>query len=171
MVARARLVVVGVVIVGLGIGLTACMGGRFNPQLVATLIIGDPVAKGGKWEVLISVANMHNGGAAGIQFGIAGDEAITFSNNVDAATIVAVGLNGFTVGAQNYAAGPPPKGALIATNPATGVVGGTILKLTFEAAGEPTRPVVDEAKVKPSDDNNIWITPWALGTDRAYYAK
>jgi len=171
MVARARLIVVGVVVVGLGMALTACMGGWFNPQLVTTLIIGDPVAKGGKWEVLISVANMPDGGAAGMQFGIAGDEAITFSNNVDATTIVAVGLNGFTVGAQTYAAGPPAKGALIATNPATGVVGGTILKLTFEAAGNPTRPVVDEAKVKLSDDNNHWITTWALGTDKAYYAK
>ena len=170
MMARTRLVAVSLLLLVMGIGLTACMGGWFTPQTIVTLIIGNPVAKGGKWEVVISVANMPDGGAAGIQFGTVGNEAITFSNNVNATTIVCIGLNGFTVSAENYVAGPPPKGALIATNPATGVVGGTILKLTFEAAGQPT-VTVDAAKVTLSSDDNHFITGWGLGPGKADYAK
>ena len=168
--ARTRLVVVGAVLLGLAVCLTACMAGWFTPKQIVALIIGDPVAKGSKWEVLISVANMPDGGAAGIQFGTVGNEAITFSNNVIAPRIAATGLNGFTVTAENYVAGPPPKGALIAANPGTGVVGGKILQLTFEATGNPT-VTVDAAKVKLSSDNNNWITGWSLSTDKAYYAK
>ena len=169
--ARTRLIVAGLLLLVVGIGLTACMGGWFTPKMVATLIVGDPVAKGGVWEVLSSVANMPDGGVAGIQFGIAGDEAITFSNNVNAATIVAVGLNGFTVGAQNYAAGPPPKGALIATNPATGVVGGSIVKLTFQATAANPTVTVDKTKVTLLSHLNTWITAWNLATGKVFYAK
>ena len=169
--ARTRLVAAGLLLVVVGIGLTACMGGWFNPQVVATLIIGAPVAKGGGYEVLISVANMPDGGLAGIQFGTAGNEALTFSNNVITATIAAVGLSGFSVGAQNYIAGPPPKGTLIAVNPATGVDGGTILTLTFQATAANPTVTVDKTKVTLLSHQNTWITTWALEKTKAYYAK
>ena len=97
--ARTRLVAAGLLLAMVGIGLTACMGGWFNPQVVATLIIGNPVAKGGGYEVLISVANMPDGGLAGIQFGTAGNEALTLTD-VNIASVVASGKNGFTVTAQ-----------------------------------------------------------------------
>jgi len=164
--ARTRLVAAGLLLVVVGIGLTACMGGWFNPQVVATLIIGAPVAKGGGYEVLISVANMPDGGLAGIQFGTAGNEALTFTD-VNIASVVASGKNGFTVTAQQYTA--PDKGTLIAVNPATGVDGGTILTLTFQATN-PT-VTVDKTKVTLLSHQNTWITTWALEKTKAYYAK
>jgi len=83
--------------------------------------------------------------------------------------VVAVGLNGLTVTAQQYTA--PGKGTLLAVNPATGIVGGTILKLTFQA--NPANPTVTavKAKFKLLSHQNTWITTWDLGTDKAYYAK
>jgi len=166
--ARTRLVAASLLLLGVGIGLTACMGGWFNPQVVATLIIGAPVAKGGNYEVLISVANMPDGGLSGIQFGTVGDEGLNFTN-VDMTSVVATGLNGLTVTAQQYTA--PGKGTLLAVNPATGIVGGTILKLTFQAT--PANPTVTavKAKFKLLSHQNTWITTWDLGTDKAYYAK
>jgi len=166
--ARTRLVAGSLLLLVVGIGLTACMGGWFNPQLVATLIIGNAVAKGGNYEVLISVANMPDGGLSGIQFGTVGNEALTFTN-VNMATVVAVGVSGFWVGPQQYTA--PGKGTLLAVNPATGVVGGTILKLTFQATAANPTVTVDKAKVTLLSHQNTWITTWDLDTDKAYYAK
>jgi len=166
--ARTRLVAASLLLLGVGIGLVACMGGWFNPQVVATLIIGAPVARGGNYEVLISVANMPDGGLAGIQFGTVGNEALTFTN-VNMATVAAVGVSGFWVGPQQYTA--PNKGTLLAVNPATGVVGGVILTLTFQAtAAKPTVKAV-KARVKLLSQQNTWITTWTLDTDKAYYAK
>jgi len=166
--ARTRLVAAGLLLVVVGIGLAACMGGWFNPQVVATLIIGAPVAKGGGYEVLISVANMPDGGLAGIQFGTAGNEALTFTN-VDMATVVAVGVSGFWIGSQQYTA--PDKGTLLAVNAATGVVGGTILTLTFQATAANPTVTVDKTKVTLLSHQNTWITTWTLGTGKKYYAK
>jgi len=166
--ARTRLVAASLLLLGVGIGLTACMGGWFTPQLAATLIIADPVAKGEGFEVLISVVNMPDEGLSGIQFGTAGNEALTFTN-VDITTVVAMGLNGFTVTAQQYTA--PNKGTLLAVNPATGIVGGTILKLTFQATAANPTVTVDKTKVKLLSHQYTWITTWDLDTDKAYYAK
>jgi hypothetical protein len=117
--ARTRLVAASLLLVGVGIGLVACMGGWFTPQQIATLIIGNAVATGGNYEVLISVANMPDGGLAGIQFGTVGNEGLEFTN-VDMTTVVAVGVSGFWIGPQQYTA--PNKGTLLAVNPATGIV-------------------------------------------------
>lgn len=166
--ARTRLVAASLLLLGVAIGLTACMGGWFTPQLAATLIIGNPVAVGGNWEVILSVANMPDEGLSGIQIGTAGNEALTFTN-VDITTVVAMGLNGFTVTAQQYTA--PNKGTLLAVNPATGIVGGTILKLTFQATAANPTVTVDKTKVKLLSHQYTWITTWDLDTDKAYYAK
>jgi len=165
---RIRLIGVGLLLAGLVLGLTACMGGWFNPQVVATLIIGAPVAKGGSYEVLISVANMPDGGVAGIQFGTVGNEALTLTN-VNMATVVAVGASGFWVGPQQYTA--PNKGTLIAVNPATGVDGGVILTLTFQATAANPTVTVDKTKVTLLSHQNTWITTWTLEKTKAYYAK
>lgn len=166
--ARVRLVMV---LVGLAAGLTACMGGWFTPQLRVTLIVGDPVAKGGKFEVIISVTNMPDSGLAGIQFGTVGNEALTFAN-VNMATVIAAGLNGFLVTAKDFTT-TPNRGSLIAVNAATGVEGGTILKLTFEATAADPTVTVEQAKVKLSSALNTWITLGQVlyGSDKAYYAK
>ena len=166
---RTRLAVVGLLAMGLAVGLTACMGGWFNPQVVATLIIGDPVAKGGNYEVLISVASMPDGGLASIAVD---DLGFTYTN-VDGSSVVATGLNGFVVLAQDFTT-TLGKGRLTAPNAATGVEGGTIISITFTATGaNPTFTIldVDKAKVSLGSHQNTWITTWDLGTDKAYYAK
>jgi len=166
---RTRLVVASLVVgVGVVLGLIACMGGWFNPQLAATLIIGNPVAKGGNFEVLISVVNMPDEGLSGIQFGTVGNEALTFTN-VDTTTVVATGSNGFTVTAQQYTA--PNKGCLLAVNPPTGVGGGSIVKLTFQATAANPTVAVDKTKAKLFSHQNTWITTWNLETGKKYYAK
>jgi len=164
--ARTRLVAAGLLLVGVAIGLTACMGGWFNPQVVATLIIGNPVAKGGNYEVLISVANMPDQGIAGIQIN---DGGIT-TTNVAATSIVANGLNGFVVTASDFTA-PAPQGCLMAVNPATGIIGGTVLKLTFTATGANPTVTLHEAQIKLLSHLNTWITTWSLETGKKYYTK
>ena len=166
--ATTRLAAAGLLLVVVGIVLTACMGGWFTPQVVATLIVGDPVAKGGGYEVLISVVNMPDGGVAGIRFGTVGNEALTLTN-VNTASVAASGENGFTVTEQQYSA--PNKGALIAVNPATGVDGGTILRLTFRATAANPTVAVDKTKVTLLSHQNTWITTWSLETGKKYYAK
>lgn len=168
--ARARVVGLMLVAVGLSVGLTACMGQWFTPPPSARLIISDPVSTGGRYEVLISVVDMPAGGVAGIKVGTLTNKGIEFTDNVVTSTITAVGLSGFTVTSQQYAAGPPLQGCLLAVNAATGVEAGPIVKLTFEATGTPT-VTVDDSRVELSDDLPAWIVPWALETGAAYYAK
>ena len=171
--ASSRLLCLALLAVVLALGLTACMGGWFTPQLRVTLIVGDSVAKGGKFEVIISVTNMPDGGLAGIQFGTVGNEALTFTN-VKMASVVATGLNGFIVTAKDFTT-TPNKGSLIAVNAATGIEGGTVLKLTFEATAANPTVTVEQAtvKVKLSSALNTWIALGQLlyGSDKAYYAK
>ena len=166
---RTRLLGVGLLVVGLGIGLTACMGDWFTPQQIATLIIGAPVAKGGNYEVLISVANMPNQGLAAMAVDANG---MTY-NNAKISNITATGLNGFTVLASQFVGG---NGRFVIVNPATGVVGGTILKLTFNAVGTPTAADLGtsrffKANITLGSNLNTLITAWTLGTTKAYYAK
>lgn len=166
---RMRLIGVGLLLAGVVLGLTACMGGWFNPQLAATLIIGNPVAKGGNYEVLISVANMPDGGLASIAVD---DLGFTYTN-VDGGSVVATGLSGFVVLAQDFIT-TPGKGRLTAPNAATGIDGGTIIKITFAATGaNPTFTIqqVDKGKVTLGSHQNTTITTWSLDTDKAYYAK
>jgi len=166
---KTRLVVAGLLLLGVGIGLVACMGGWFNPQVAATLIIGAPVAKGGNYEVLISGASMPDGGLASIAVD---DLGFTYTN-VDGSSVVATGLNGFVVLAQDFTT-TPGKGRLTAPNAATGVKGGTIISITFTATGaNPTFTIQqgDKGKVTLGSHQNTWITTWSLDTDKAYYAK
>lgn len=167
--ARTRLVAASLLLLGVAIGLTACMGGWFNPQLAATLIIGAPVAKGGNYEVLISVASMPDGGLASIAVD---DLGFTYTN-VDGTSVVATGLSGFVVLAQDFIT-TPGKGRLTAANAATGIGGGTIIKIIFTAtAANPTFIIaqVDKGKVTLGSHQNTTIGTWSLDTDKAYYAK
>jgi hypothetical protein len=167
--ARTRLVEASLLLLGVGIGLAACMGGWFTPQQIATLIIGDPVAIGGKWEVVLSVANIPDGGLASIAVDNLG---FTYTN-VDGNSVVATGLNGFVVLAQEFIT-TPGKGRLTAANAAAGVEAGTIVKITFTATGaNPTLTIqqADKGKVTLGSGNNRPITTWTLGTGRKYYAK
>ncbi len=171
MVTRTRQAVVSLLVVGLGIGLTACMGGWFTPQQIATLIIGDPVAVGGEWEVILSVANMPHQGLASMAVDVDG---MTY-NNAKISNIVATGLNGFIVLASEFS-DATSKGRFVIANAATGVVGGMILKLTFDANAAVTSADLgnarfDKSKVTLGSALNTLITTWTLGTGKKYYAK
>jgi hypothetical protein len=169
--ARSRALGSAATVVVLALGLTACIGGWLTPQLRVTLIVGEPVASGSKYEVLISAINLPDGGLAGIQFGELGDEALTFSD-VEMSSVVATGLSGFLVTAEDFTM-TANEGSLIAVNAATGIEGGTILKLTFEATAADPTVTVDETKVKLSSALDTWITLGQLvyGSDKAYYGR
>ncbi len=149
--------------------LTSCFGNWFTAPTIAKLIVSDPVSVGGRYEVMISVTDMPSGGVAGIQFGTETDPAIAFTN-VDVSTITADGLSGFEVPSQKYTAGDPAQGCLMAVNGAASIESGPVLKLSFEATGDPT-VTVDEGRVSLSNGAPGWITGWDAATDIAYYTK
>jgi len=157
-------------LVGLMLTLTACFGHWFTPPQVAVLIVGPPVQVGGRYEVLISVADMPDGGVAGIQLGTVAQRAIAFSNNVDIGTITAEGQSGFKVTAQTYAAGPPVEGCLIAVYGGAPIVSGPVLKLSFEATGVPA-VTLDDTRIRLTNDIPTWIAGWSLDAGVAYYTK
>ena len=109
------------------------------------------------------------GGVAGIQLGTEAQPAITFTN-VDVATITTEGLNGFEVTSQTYTAGVPATGCLIAVNGAASIESGTVLKLSFEATGDPTVTLVENL-VSSANGVPAWIFAWNLATDIDYYTK
>lgn len=145
--------------------LSGCMGHWFTPEPQAMLIVGEAVASGGKWEVLISVVNMPDGGLGAIEID---DGGITLIE-IDPSTVSATGLNGFVLITEDYT-DPAPKGCLIAVNPATGNESGPILKFTFDATGNDPEVILVKAKIKLLSDAFTWITNWDFGT-KAYYAK
>ncbi|MFC2105803.1 hypothetical protein ACFLS0_03535 [Candidatus Bipolaricaulota bacterium] len=167
---RARRAGSILLLVGLAVTLTACFGQWLTPLLTGKLIVGSPVPVDGRYEVLISVADMPDGGVAGIQLGTTTEPAITFSNNVDGATITAEGLSGFRVTAQSYTAGAPVEGYLIAVYGGVAIESGQALRLSFEATGVPT-VTLDETRIWLTNDIPTWIAGWGLVTGAAYYTK
>ena len=157
--------------VGLILALSACMGHWFTPKQVPTLIIGNPQIFGLKGEVIMSVANMPQGGLASIAIANLG---ITYNNlSIVPASITATGLNGFRVLAQDFIT-TPGKGRLVAANAPSGLGSGTILKITFRVAGPGATFGVlpaDKGKVTLGSDHNTLTTNWTLGMGKAYYAK
>jgi len=170
MIAKARHVGSILLLVGLAVTLTACFGHWFTPLQTGTLIVGPPVPVGGRYEVLISVVDMPDGGVAGIELGTDTWPAIAFSNDVDAATIAAEGVSGFRVTAEDYDTGPPAQGCLVAVYGGVPIESGQVLKLSFEATGVPT-VTLDEAQIVLTNDVPTWITGWDLTTGAAYYTK
>ena len=168
MTTRTKLIVVVMLALSLILTLTACMGQWFTPKQVATLIIGKPVISGNRGEVVISVANMPGQGLASIAID---EKGITF-NDINAATITATGLNGFTVLAQDFTT-TPGKGCLVAANSTSGNVSGPILKITFEVTGaNPTLEIVDQGKVTLGSALNTLIPAWTLSSNATdYYVR
>jgi len=157
-------------LIAVALSLAACFGHWFTPPQIAVLIVGPPVPKDEQYEVLISVADMPDSGLAAIQLGSIAQPAIEFSNNVNASTVTAEGLNGFRVTAQGYTAGPPVEGSLIAVYGGVALESGQVLKLSFEATGVPT-VTLDEARITLASAAPAWIAGWDLVTDVAYYTK
>ena len=155
--------------VGCALTLTACFGPWLTPPQIGKVIVGPPVRDGARYEVLISVADILDGGVAGIQFGTTIAPAIEFAN-VDAATITAEGLSGFRVTAESYTSGPTVDGCLIAVCGGEAIVSGQVLKLSFEATGDPA-VTLDKARIELASAVPGWIEGWDLMTDVAYYTK
>jgi hypothetical protein len=170
MIAKAKRVGLILLLVGLAVTLTACFGHWFTPPQTGTLIVGASVQVGGRYELLISVADMPDGGVAGIELGTDALPAIGFSNNVDGTTIVAEGLSGFRVTAQSYTAAAPIEGSLIAVYGGAPIEGGPVLKLSFEATGDPT-VTLDETRINLASAIPAWIVGWDLETGADYYTK
>ena len=162
---RARFIGLSVLALAAAIALAGCMGHWFTPKQQARLIVGEAVATSGKWEVLISVANMPDGGLCAVQVDPDGIALV----QIDPSTVLATGLNGFLVIDDNYT-DPPPKGYLVAVNAATGNEAGPILKFTFDATGANPQVVLDKAKIKLLSDAFTWIDDWDFG-NKAYYAR
>ena len=165
---RTRWALLCVVGLSLALGLTACTGFWQTAVQLPKLFVGPVTMTGTEGYVLVSVADMPDGGLASIQFGVLGDEAIDFSD-IAAASIAAEGKNGFVVMASDFTT-TPDKGVLLAVNGVTGIVGGEILKFTFTVTGANPTFTVTAAKVTLADDTNTFVTVWDSGTD-AYYTK
>ena len=164
---RARWASAGVTLTLLALGISACTGLWDTPQQLPTLLVSDITVTGDSGYVVVSVANMpSSGGAASIQFGTVATPAITIAD-IDEATIVVEGLAGFTELAWQFTAAD---GALIAANATTGVVGGQILKITFDITGANPAFEVDVSRVAIGSDLNTLITGLVLGTTD-YFTK
>jgi hypothetical protein len=162
---RTGFIALALLALGIVLSLGGCMGHWFTSEPQPMLIVGQAVASGGKWEVIVSVVNMPDGGLAGIEID---DGGITLIQ-IDAATISATGLNGFVLITEDYTA-PAPAGCLIATNAATGNESGPILKFSFDSTGANPEVILAKAKIKLLSDAFTWITNWDFGT-KAYYAE
>ncbi|MFC2077257.1 hypothetical protein ACFLTM_00420 [Candidatus Bipolaricaulota bacterium] len=138
------------------VGLSACA--LFTAQETPTLTVRDPVLMVGNWEVVISVSNLSEG-LAGIQITHGG---IT-TEGVDKTTVVASGMSGFIVTAQDFVA-PEPEGTLMAVNPEQSITSGKILKLTFKASGSGPVVTLDKSKVTLMTDQGTLVGSWALAT-------
>jgi hypothetical protein len=163
------LVVVTALVLGLVLVPVSCVGHWLTPPTGAKLLVSDPIRAGGRYEVTISVVDMPDGGVAGIELGTVAQLAIAFTH-VDVGTITAEGLSGFRVTAQSYTAGLPARGCLVAVNAAAPIVSGPVLKLSFEATGDPA-VTLDETQLRLANAVPAWITAWDLVTDVAYHTK
>lgn len=148
--------------------IAACAGFWNTPAQLGKLIVGPVQVTGSEAYVLVSAVDMPGGGLAAIQFGSVGDEAIAFTS-IDPASLRIEGKNGFVVLADAFET-TPGKGALIAANGTTGVVGGEILKFTFTVTGAHPTFTVTKAKVTLVSDANAFITAWDL-SGTTYYTR
>jgi len=142
------------------LGISACSGFWNTPLQLAKLLVSNVVVTGAQGTVVISVADMPDGGAASIEFGTVGDAAITIAD-IEETTIVVQGLTGFTELAWQFTA---TGGTLIAASGTTGVVDGEILKITFDVPGTDPTFMVDTTKVEIGGDTNVLITDWDISS-------
>jgi hypothetical protein len=114
-----------------------------EPQTPSLFIVSQPFhLSSGLWEVTVSVKGLSDGGIAGVLFG---NQGITPSG-IDKSSIVASGLNGFIVTAQDFD-DPSPQGTLVAIHPSAGITDGKILKFIFRSLDDNPRLSFDESKV------------------------
>jgi len=142
--------------------LAGCFGPWFRSEPTPTLYLGEPVIDNGQGSLRIAVADMPNGGLAGIHVALGG----LLYDQEKVSNLAVEGLNGFVALIQQFADG---EGGFILTN-VSGIESGPILRLTFEAHGNvkygdiqllaDSITLVDDALLLIED----WNTP-------AYYAR
>ena len=164
----SRLAIIGFAVALSLWGISACSGFWNTPVQMGKLLVSDVVVTGSSGYVLISVADMPTGGVASIEFGLGGNEAITFTN-ITASAIAIEGKSGFTVLAEDFTTNAG-KGTLLAANGSTGVASGQILKITFAVTAANPTFTVDTTKVEIGSDTNALITAWETGS-LDYYTK
>ena len=166
---QARWPLRGVLGLALSFGLSSCMTDYLGTPPQPTLVFGRVTLAGTRGEVVVYVASMPAGGVASVAVAARG---VSYSEVVPDSIRVA-GLNGFVVLAQDFTTSPGA-GAVVAVNPACGVVSGPILRFTFEASGG--TPVLwvrpeDKDRVTLGSDEDVRIDPFDLGSERVYYAR
>lgn len=164
---RVQVLLLAVLATGLVLGLSACMGNWFGTSTKATLIIGDPIViSAGKGQLILSVADMPQEGVASLAVDVGGMTFIA----TKISNIVVTGINGFTVLAKDFVGG---NGRFVIANPTSGTVTGPVAKLEFDVTGTVTSTdfIFVKANITLGSDLDALITPWVLGTGKAYYAK
>ena len=107
--------------------LAGCFGPWFSSEPMPTLSLGEPAIENGQGSIRISVADMPNGGLAGIHVALGG---LLYSRE-KVLNLAVEGLNGFIVLIQQFVDG---EGGFILVN-ASGIESGPILQLTFDVHG------------------------------------
>jgi len=168
---KGRLILIGLLAGLLAGTLFGCMGNWFTQTQKASLIFGDPVISGGTGTILVSVTSMPSGGLASLAVKAGG---LTLPKT-KVSSINVIGLNGFTVLAQDYNTNT---GAVrfVISNANTGSTGGTVAKVTFNASGSIAASEITTASsdMQLGSAQNTLITNWEAvgGTNgKAYYAK
>ena len=159
-----------IVFAALLVGLSGCLACWDTAVELPTLIVGPVMKVGAEGYVLVSVANMPDGGLAAIQFGKLCDPAITYSGIVPD-SIRVQGRNGFEVLLEDFTTAPC-RATLLAVSACVALVDGEILKFTFTVTGaNPTFEIPDASKVTLGDASYAMITGWNLDTTSGYYTK
>ena len=158
--------VAALLLVGALVALSACTGFFRTDVPIPTLLVSPAVQRAGGWEIQISVANMPDGGVAGIAIQ---DSGLT-TTDIDVGTLWARGLNDFLVWYYDFRP-PYPQGALCATNASRGVESDAILFLRFEATGPAPSIAIDPAQVELGSDANAPIAPFDIAYGVTYHIK
>jgi len=166
--AKARLIVIGLLAVGVVVALAGCMGHWFTQTQTASLIIGDPVVGGGTGTILVSVTSMPNDGLASLAVKVGG----LILPKAKVTNVKVTGLNGFTVLEPGYDSSTGNV-VFVVCNANAGSVGGTVAKVTFSVTGTIASADItwNAAQLSLGSAQNTLITGWQLVTGKAYYAK
>lgn len=165
---RVQVIVVSILVLGLLVALSACMGQWFTHEQTAYLVIGTPVVTGTHGEVIISVVNMPDEGMASMAVDVDG---MTYTK-AKISNIVVAGLNGFIVVSSKFD-DTTGNGRFVIANANAGSIGGTVAKLTFDVTGSVGSGDLpfNAPHIKLGSHLDTLITGWQLGTGTAYYAK
>ena len=162
---RIRGAMLALGVIGLTIGLTACMEWLTGTE-IPTLLLGPVnIVAGGRGEIVLSVKSMPGGGIASLAVvlgGIAYDQT-------KIANVAIEPLAGFMTLAEQFDA---DDGGFLIAHSCSGLPDGALCKITFDATNDPTLAdfTFTKADMSMGDDDNNPIV-FELQDQFAYYAK